>query len=292
MKKFKSTVQSFLVFLVAVVATFAVLSLFVSTDEEDGGNSPAQLEEPPVPQDITMVALGDSLTEGVGDLSKRGGYVPVTSELLEDKEMFATVQAVNAGKSGATAADVQEIIQTNKELEDELASADMIVLSVGGNNLVQTLSQTGLNAPKEAFDRPLMDYRKDLTDLLNEVRKRNTEAPLYVFGIYNPYYYYFSEIEPLQQVIDMWNNTTEEVVEENGQSHFISIDHMFNTLDNVVSGEKIEEETEGTAQRAHPYLFQGDYFHPNEDGYRLMADALVEEIEQTWKTEQDTAEEQ
>ena len=51
----------------------------------------------------TYVALGDSLTEGVGDSTKQGGFVPILAQSLSN-ENDGQYQPVNYGVAGNTSA--------------------------------------------------------------------------------------------------------------------------------------------------------------------------------------------
>ena len=53
----------------------------------------------------TYVALGDSLTEGVGDSTKQGGFVPILAQSLSN-ENDGQYQPVNYGVAGNTSAQI------------------------------------------------------------------------------------------------------------------------------------------------------------------------------------------
>ena len=53
----------------------------------------------------TYVALGDSLTEGVGDSTKQGGFVPILAQSLSN-ENDGQYQPVNYGVAGNTSAQL------------------------------------------------------------------------------------------------------------------------------------------------------------------------------------------
>ena len=45
--------------------------------------------------------------------------------------------------------------------------------------------------------------------------------------------------------------------------------------ENVEDAENLEE----LEDENHPYLYEGDLFHPNDAGYQIMADALYDQIQ-------------
>lgn len=290
MKKLKSVFLSLFVLILIATATFSILTLLKSSRINENNNQvDSKGVHTLVKQEINLVALGDSLTKGVGDLSRRGGYVPIAADMLEDSDYFSSVYTFNAGKSGAVASEVREHLQTDERVRSAVSNADLLTLSVGGNNLVRTFRRIGLNPTREAFEQPLEEYEQELVSLFMEIREINSEAPIYLFGIYNPYYIYFSEIEPLQELVDSWNLQAEATTEQFDHVYFVPIDSLFNSTDSVISGEEVEETTE-EIEKNHPYLFQGDYFHPNEQGYQLMAEALVELMKETWMLEHSISE--
>src|SRR3954452_7414181 len=79
---------------------------------------------------VKIVLLGDSLAYGTGDESD-GGIAGRIRSMLDD------VESVNLGLSGAVTADVaRRLNQTN--VRSNVKSADVIVLSIGANDLFRT----------------------------------------------------------------------------------------------------------------------------------------------------------
>src|SRR5699024_8414256 len=96
------------------------------------------------PISINLVAIGDSLTQGVGDSSQRGGYVPLTAENLRQLGTIRSVQTSNFGKSGNTTIQITTRIEENEEIQHALKEASVIVVSAGGNDLIHSLRESGL----------------------------------------------------------------------------------------------------------------------------------------------------
>ena len=177
-------------------------------------------------KELNLVAIGDSLTEGIGDSTGRGGYVPLAAELLESKDEIETVSTSNYGISGNRSDQILKRIKKDEKLQNDVKKADVIVLTVGGNDLMKVVRSTLLKVKEDSFIKPQKEYKERIEETFKELRSLNSDAPIYVFGIYNPFYLYFSEITEMQDIVDSWNETTQSVVEEEQKAHFIPINDI------------------------------------------------------------------
>ena len=161
----------------------------------------------------------------------------------------------------------------------------MIVLTVGGNDLMKVVRSTLLKVKEDSFIKPQKEYKERIEETFKELRSLNSDAPIYVFGIYNPFYLYFSEITEMQDIVDSWNETTQSVVEEEQKAHFIPINDILykggnqpelseNQKDTIDSSVKDKKES----KVFNDLLFEEDNFHPNDSGYELMAQSLFDEM--------------
>lgn len=232
-------------------------------------------EESNYKETIHLVALGDSLTEGIGDETDRGGYVPLVAEAVKQKYELTSVQQDNYGVSGERSDQILKRVKKDTKLRNSLESADLVTLTVGGNDLFQAF-QKNLNAKSaKSFDSAIKKYGKNVTKILTELRELNPEAPIYLVGIYNPYYLNFPEIEAMQTVIDNWNDQTESLAKKTDDCFFIPI----NDLLYKGVAEKTTETTESSSTEVqNNVLYDQDQFHPNHLGYQLMATAIREKV--------------
>jgi lysophospholipase L1-like esterase len=202
---------------------------------------------------IQAVALGDSLTRGVGD-DKGLGYVGrFRDELTSTWKQEAVV--ANLAISGAKTTDL--LAQLQKEgVQYTIKQADMLMLTIGGNDLfpgANKIQQIDLKTYDADIDSFIANAKKILTTL----RSLNEDAPIYWLGLYDP----FEDVEGL-----------------NGSSAFVldwnkAIEHLSTTYEDVYVVSMFD-------------LFHGkgkdllytDHFHPNKEGYRLMADRLVQKV--------------
>lgn len=275
MKKGRSIIGIFLFLMIAsllVVGLLTVLFQNNSTNNEEK----SELKK----ESLHIVAIGDSLTQGVGDTSNSGGYVPIVADLLKETDNYKEVTTSNYGKSGDRSDQILERFYESKAIQEDIASADIVVLTVGGNDIIQILKQHLLTVTKENFLIPEATYRENLTTLLSAFKKVNPEVQLYVFGIYNPYSIYFPEITEMETIAGEWNETTKEVVNETENATFLPIADLFNpSLKHEEKKDVLINEEEAKEQAiSNPYLYEEDLFHPNEAGYQLMSEVLFQAI--------------
>lgn len=288
MKRIRSFLGIILFLGVVALIVFQVM-MFISKDnskttiiENKGKESSSEQIKT---KELNLVAIGDSLTEGIGDSTGRGGYVPLVAELLESKDEIETVSTSNYGISGNRSDQILKRIKKDEKLQNDVKKADVIVLTVGGNDLMRVVRSTLLKVKEDSFIKPQKEYKERIEETFKELRSLNSDAPIYVFGIYNPFYLYFSEITEMQDIVDSWNETTQSVVEEEQKAHFIPINDILykggnqpelsedqkDTIDSSVNDKK-------ESKVFNDLLFEEDNFHPNDSGYELMAQSLFDEM--------------
>lgn len=286
----------------AVVAVLAFVFLsFLSPKAAPRLKVEANNQNQNYKQTVHFVALGDSLTQGVGDETNRGGFVPLVADSLKNEYGLSTVQTENFGVSGERSDQILKRLNKDDELQRSLESADMITLTVGGNDLLQAFQKNMTATSAKKFNSSIKKYQKNVEKILTETRKLNKDAPIYILGIYNPYYLNFPDIDEMQQVVDNWNDATEELTEDTRNSYFVPVnDLLYKGLPESSSDSSSESSTEastsefskdsteqtsgqtseGTTVRNN-VLYDGDNFHPNNLGYQLMANAVKEEMMET-----------
>lgn len=228
---------------------------------------------------VHYVAVGDSLTEGVGDETKRGGFVPLVADSLQQKYELTSIEKDNYGVSGERSDQILKRVKKDSELRNSLSSADFITLTVGGNDLFQAFQKNLTAKNAKQFDRPIKKYGDYVSDILSEMRELNPEAPIYVLGIYNPYYLNFPDIKAMQTVVDNWNDETESLTEKTKQCFFVPINDLL--YKGIATKDSSEATSSSSAEVKNDALYDEDNFHPNNLGYQLMATAVQDKIVET-----------
>lgn len=273
MKRF----STILIPLAAAVAT--LLILFLTIPKAESRIHVVKDESQNYKKSVHFVAVGDSLTEGVGDETKRGGYVPLVADALQQNFELSSVEKDNYGVSGERSDQILKRVKKDSDLRNSLASADIITMTVGGNDLFQAF-QKNLNAKTaKQFDRSIKKYGTQVSDILAEIRELNPKAPIYVVGIYNPYYLNFPDIKAMQTVVDNWNDETESLTKEAANCFFVPVNDL---LYKGIATKDTEETSESSSSEIkNNALYDEDNFHPNNLGYQLMATAIREKIVDT-----------
>ncbi|WHX98967.1 SGNH/GDSL hydrolase family protein [Neobacillus sp. DY30] len=212
-----------------------------------------------VPKEIKIISAGDSLTEGVGDSTKTGGYLPYLRTLLEEEKGIKEVDFYNFGVKGNRSPQLLKRLQTD-EMKDTLGSADLVILTIGGNDIMKVVRDNISNLQLSVFNKEREVYIHNLNEIMNTIIRVNPEAYIVLVGVYNPFSQWFSDIKEFDQIVSDWNKASQSVVSNYSNAYFVGIEDLF------------INPTES--------LLHTDKFHPNDKGYELIADRLNETIEE------------
>ncbi|KGP74064.1 hypothetical protein N782_17135 [Pontibacillus yanchengensis Y32] len=229
-------------------------------------------------ENLDIVAIGDSLTEGVGDSTNNGGYVGIVESTLQENKNNVEISIKNFGKRGNRTDQLLKRLEEDK-IASSIEDSDLILITIGANDIMKVVKNNATNLNYQAFVQEQKSYRNQLQEIFTTIRNKNDEASIYLIGLYNPFNQYFSNIPELEQIIQDWNSISKDVVRENEGVEFIPIKDLF------------ENPTQP--------LYSEDNFHPNENGYKLMAKRVldsikseIEKIEDENTTEEDSNQEE
>lgn len=210
------------------------------------------------------VALGDSLTEGVGDTTGQGGFVPLLAQSLTNDYGYE-VDYQNFGISGNTSNQILKRMKEKQELKLALQEANLLTITVGGNDLRKVIIKNIANLKLSTFDKPAKEYGKRLESIIQVARKDNPSLPIYVVGIYNPFFLSLPELTEMQVIVDKWNTTTEETVAKYENVYFVGInDLLYRGLEGEAGISQLNQ------SQSNNLLFEEDQFHPNNTGYEII----------------------
>lgn len=251
--------------------------------------SKKDLAQTEVKQDFSYVAIGDSLTQGVGDTSNQGGFVPLLSNLLEADYNFQ-VTSRNFGVAGNTSNQILKRMQDESEIQNSLKQANLMTLTVGGNDVMHVIKDHITDLDVTTFDKPALAYQKRLRQIIDLARKENKDLPIYIMGIYNPFYLNFPEMTEMQTIVDKWNQGTEAVTEDYQGVYFVAVnDLLYKGIDGeegISSSDETTDVSSGSRKKSsvvNDALFEQDHFHPNNTGYQIISDAMLKRIAETKK---------
>lgn len=229
---------------------------------------------------FSYVAIGDSLTEGVGDTTGQGGFIPLLGNNLNATYGYE-INSQNYGVAGNTSNQILKRMKDDEDIKESLEKADLMTLTVGGNDVMAVIRKNLADLDVDTFKKPAKDYQKRLREIIELAREDNKNLPIYILGIYNPFYLNFPEVTEMQTVVENWNKATQKVTKEYQNVYFVPINDL---LYKGINGEEGIVQTSGKQTTViNDALFADDLFHPNNTGYQLMADAVTEEIRETKK---------
>ncbi|WP_082232512.1 SGNH/GDSL hydrolase family protein [Halobacillus massiliensis] len=208
--------------------------------------------------DLNIVAIGDSLTQGVGDRSENGGYVGILEESFRESNQQGDFTIENYGKRGDRTDQLLKRMESN-EMISSLESADIVLITIGANNVMQVIENNFTSLNYNDFPPARADYGVELEEIFTRIEDANPDASIYLIGLYNPFNQYFDHIPALAQIMNEWNRESQNVIDGRDNITFIPIRDIF----------------EGHEQEL---LWETDNFHPNERGYKQMAERVLEYI--------------
>lgn len=265
----------FAFFLASLLLFIVVFNLLIPKSDQELTKKDFLAQEA---KHFNYVAVGDSLTEGVGDTTNQGGFVPLLSQAMTDTYNYQVTYS-NYGISGNTSQQILSRMTKQEAIQKSLAKADMMTLTVGGNDVMAVIRKHLTQLSVSTFKKPATAYQKRLRQIIELARSENEDLPIYVLGIYNPFYLNFPEMTEMQEIIDNWNESTESVTDEYENVYFVPInDQLYKGID----GEEGIVSTSGDQTTViNDALFSGDHFHPNNIGYQIMSDVTMEKINET-----------
>jgi lysophospholipase L1-like esterase len=199
---------------------------------------------------LTIFAMGDSLTRGTGDADGKG-YTGYLLERLKEKSE-QEVNLVNTAVKGETSRGLLKQLQQS-EIQRQAKQADVIVMTIGGNDLFQhgtTLESLDMNA----INSKKQIYLSNVKKIYSQLRDLNKEAVIYHVGLYNPFSN-LPDAKTTSSIVRDWNFQTANTAAE------------FENIVYVPTFDLFQLQVEN-------YLYT-DQFHPNKEGYKLMAERVA-----------------
>lgn len=197
-----------------------------------------------------IVALGDSITAGVGDADARG-YAGRVAEALRRRGLNVTL--TNLAVSGDQTRDLLRRLD-GKQTVEQLAAATLILVSAGGNDLTRSLRDPAADEGDDEPEAALARVRVNLGEIVRRLRAANPTAAIRLVGLYNPF-----EVSPADearvraQLLD-WNTAIERVALDYRGVLAVGVADLF--VDRVDR-------------------LAGDRFHPGSRGHEAIAQRVL-----------------
>ncbi|MFB7158738.1 S-layer homology domain-containing protein [Lysinibacillus sp. NPDC056232] len=210
----------------SILACQLVVPIGVNAEEQKDYIAPSWVVQ------ADYVALGDSLAHGMNEVGMIGlGYTDFVAQTLQ-QDGFITSYNKGFAYSGYTTKDVLEDLQNNVEkpvvgfgyqsekvkLHTSIKEAEIITLTAGANDLIPILKEsqtTGINATEML--KASQVAIKNIAAILEELKKLNPNAQVYVMGYYNSFPYYSEDLQnQFKMLLKVMNATIKTTVEKAG----------------------------------------------------------------------------
>jgi lysophospholipase L1-like esterase len=230
------------------------------------------------------LALGDSLSEGIGASERE----QTSFVALVHKELGPKVELMNLGVAGDTSQDLidEQLDRATQEITTRNSDADLandivvITLEIGGNDLLDIFFdlvlpglcpniEDGLNNPEcvQQVRQTLDTFAPNLDEILTRLREADPDVPIFLLTLYNP----FSGSTPvLDELVDL-------ALEGRPDTPFPEGLHDIVRDKAEAYDARLVEVAPQFEGKAREYIAR-DLIHPNDTGYRVIADAVLAEM--------------
>ncbi|MFB4170115.1 SGNH/GDSL hydrolase family protein [Virgibacillus sp. JSM 102003] len=202
-----------------------------------------------------VTAIGDSLTQGVGDKVVDGGYVGILDNTINKNNQLVTFE--NYGKRGNRSSQLLKRLE-QPEIVQSIEEADIVLITIGANDIMQVVKENFSDLTIKDFSQERVAYKERLKNIFERIKELNPDADIYLLGFYNPFEKYFKDLEELGMIVENWNNAGKNVADQYDNVTYIPTVDLF-------------KDTEKD-------LFADDNFHPNHQGYQRIAKRVLEHI--------------
>jgi lysophospholipase L1-like esterase len=202
---------------------------------------------------IHILAIGDSLTAGTGDISGTG-YVGHVKQMLEVQSGKPVYILNNLAIPGSRTSQWVEQLN-NKQTQEAIAEADLILLSIGGNDLFQGGLGIFDEQNPEAFNAKPLEERspdalKNIEIIMKSIHEFNSRATVVYIGLYHPFLNIDIE-KTAAPAIYAWNTAVSSILQKYDRMYIVPAYDLF--------------------EREQDRFLAEDHFHPNSEGYERIA---------------------
>jgi lysophospholipase L1-like esterase len=204
----------------------------------------------PSPSLVAPLILGDSLARGTGDETGLGIGGRLDDELR--RRHVRARRSWNLGVNGARTADLIAVV-SRPNVEQLMRESNAIVVSIGGNDLWGGTDWR--NAPPPDPERTMAAVLERIASIVARIRAANPRARIFFIGLYNPF-----ALTPqgaaLTPLVNRWNARLLARFGADPNFTLVPTADLF----------------------AHHDRLSVDRFHPNGEGYALIARRIADAL--------------
>ncbi|MGA8941309.1 MAG: GDSL-type esterase/lipase family protein [Thermoactinomyces sp.] len=210
-----------------------------------------------MPEPISYLAIGDSLTEGIGANSPNHHFVAQFFRYLRHSE---NCHVRNWGISGMTSTELLHFVQ-NPALQRLLPRLTHLTLTTGGCDFIRLYDQGELSL-KEVL-KSMRRVQENVRQILSLIRDKNPKLTVYLLGFYIPLPAYEYGIEQAKILVQTLNRVYTRLCRSFGVNLVDPYDCFLNRTD-----------------------YFCDEVHPNQLGYDQLAQLFIQSVKQDSSSQQ------
>jgi lysophospholipase L1-like esterase len=200
-----------------------------------------------------LLVLGDSLARGTGDETGRG----FAADVEDAMKKHGPTEIANLSVNGAESAELRQLC-ASANVRSLAASADVILVSIGGNDLSHAVPrgpEPGVRTIEDVSTARAR-YAENLRAIGKDLEAANPAARILVLELYDPFGSASGPGGRLgASVILQWNKVIEETALAFPNTAAVPTFDLF---------------------EGRPDRLAGDRFHPNRNGYASIASRMVQ----------------
>jgi lysophospholipase L1-like esterase len=219
-----------------------------------------------------LLLLGDSIAYGYGIENNSDKYGNIVAKDYD-------FELTNDAAVGDETSDLLKLINNDSEVQDDIKSADTIVVSIGGNDFLglrydSTVTDLAEIISKGAESKVLVNMldgvKKNIGLIHKGIRKLNEKAKLVLQTVYNPFQGKSDAFTTmLCQVVELIRKDfTQIYFDEAKDDDYMAVADVESTFRNYYN-----DNTNGAE------IVQSDYVHPSVQGHRMIAQVVEEAID-------------
>lgn len=200
---------------------------------------------------LSYVAIGDSLTNGVGSSLFGAGFTQRYRGLAEEA-MKTRIMLASFGRPGFETGDILEELD-NKFIQEKITESDIITISAGGNDLINATRKFQMEEDEEVFMEAMTACEENYAKIMNKINLFNEKCEhpyiVRILNLYNP----FPDMEIAVKWVGRFNTHIQRLAKRDDvkvadvHNAFLNHEQQFLSLDKI---------------------------HPNDRGYRVIAEEL------------------